>query len=184
MGYAIRWRILARVPTLVRDPLPVEIADYIERRRRLGQDLYDEVWEGVLHVNPAPSSRHGELEQQLTVMLRPLARERGLTSTGTFNLGHQGDFRVPDMGLHRDWSDQVWHPTVALAVEIVSPDDETYAKFGFYAARGVDELLIVDPARRVVEWYALGDHGYGQVGASRLIDAGPDELARRIDWPT
>ena len=46
----------------------------LERRRRLGQDLFDEVWEGVLHMNAAPSGRHGDLESQLHVLLAPLAR--------------------------------------------------------------------------------------------------------------
>ena len=30
----------------------------------------------------------------------------------------------------------------------MSPDDETYEKFGFYAAHGVDELVVADPATR------------------------------------
>ena len=32
------------VPTLVRDPQPVEFERLLERRRLLGQDLLDEVW--------------------------------------------------------------------------------------------------------------------------------------------
>ena len=35
------------MPTLVRDPQPVEFEQLLERRRVLGQDLLDEVWEGV-----------------------------------------------------------------------------------------------------------------------------------------
>ena len=54
---------LSVMPTLVRDPQPPELEALLERRRRLGQDLFDEVWEGVLHMNPAPSGRHGDLEQ-------------------------------------------------------------------------------------------------------------------------
>jgi hypothetical protein len=37
------------VPTFVRDPQPTEFEALLERRRQLGQDLFDEVWEGVLH---------------------------------------------------------------------------------------------------------------------------------------
>ena len=47
---------LSAMPTLVRDPQPAEFEALLERRRRLGQDLFDEVWEGVLHMNPAPSA--------------------------------------------------------------------------------------------------------------------------------
>jgi hypothetical protein len=42
------------MPTLVMDPAPAEIDALIERRRRLDLDHYDEVWEGVLHMNPPP----------------------------------------------------------------------------------------------------------------------------------
>jgi hypothetical protein len=44
------------VPTLVRDPPPAEFQALLERRQHLGQDLLDEVWEGVHHMNPAPVS--------------------------------------------------------------------------------------------------------------------------------
>jgi hypothetical protein len=75
------------MPTLVRDPQPAEFEALLERRRRLGQDLFDEVWEGVLHVNPAPSGRHGDLESQLHVLLRPIAQRAGLRMRGQLNLG-------------------------------------------------------------------------------------------------
>ena len=35
------------MPTLVMDPAPAEIDALIERRRRLGLDHRDEIWEGV-----------------------------------------------------------------------------------------------------------------------------------------
>ena len=51
-----------------------------------------------------------------------------------FNLGEsEHDFRVPDGGLHRPGGDEMWHPSAALVVEIVSPDDETWQKLPFYA---------------------------------------------------
>jgi hypothetical protein len=50
------------MPTLVRDPQPPEFEVLLERRRRLGQDLGDEVWGGVLHMNSAAPSQHGRLE--------------------------------------------------------------------------------------------------------------------------
>ena len=171
------------MPTLVRDPQPAEFAALLERRRRLGQDLYDEVWDGVLHMNPAPAGRHGQIDRQLALILTPLARAAGLTSTGTFNLGSEGDYRVPDGGLHRDWRDQVWYGTAALVIEIVSPDDETWNKLEFYAAHGVEELLIVDPQEKTVSWLALESGEYRHLKRSRLLELGAGELAERIDWP-
>jgi hypothetical protein len=40
--------------TLLPDPPPAELEALLERRTKLGQDRKDEVWEGVLHLVPAP----------------------------------------------------------------------------------------------------------------------------------
>jgi Uma2 family endonuclease len=171
------------MPTLVRDPQPAEFEALLERRRRLGQDLFDEVWEGVLHMNPAPSGRHGRLETQLTMLLGSLAESAGLVITGQFNLGaSEHDYRVPDLGLHRDWSDRVWYPTAALAAEIVSPGDESWNKLEFYAAHGVEELLIVDPQEKTVSWMGLEGGEYRPVERSRVIEFGPGELSQKLEW--
>lgn len=178
---------LAGMPTLVRDPQPVEFEQLLERRRALGQDLLDEVWEGVYHMNPAPAARHADVAQQLAVLLDGPARAAGLVPTmSIFNLGEPGDYRVPDGGLHRarPGSEVVYLPTAALVVEIVSPDDQTWEKLDFYAAHGVDELLIVDPEERRVDWLGLETDGrYQPVERSKLLALGPAELAGRIDWP-
>lgn len=172
------------MPTLVNDPQPLELTKLIERRHRLGQDLFDEVWDGVLHMNPGPAGGHGNVEQQLAVILAPLAKRAGLTSIGQFNVGDgPNNFRVPDIGLHRAWQDQIFYPTAALVIEIVSPGDESFMKFDFYAAHGVDEVVIVDPQDRDVHWFRLARESYERVRRSGLIELGPDELAARIDWP-
>lgn len=74
---------------------------------------------------------------------------------------------MPDGGLHRARRWGVWEPTAPLVVEIVSPDDETWQKLPFYAAHGVDEVLIVDPAKRAVHWLALVD------GEHRPVERSP-----------
>jgi Uma2 family endonuclease len=175
---------LRGVPTLVRDPQPAEFEAMLERRRRLGQDLFDEVWEGVLHVNPAPSGRHAQIEAQLLAILRAPAHAAGLTVTGQFNVGaDEHDYRVPDGGLHRDFTDRVFYPTPALVIEIVSPGDESWGKLEFYAAHGVEELVIVDPQEKAVSWLGLEGGEYQHLKRSRLISLGATELAERIDWP-
>lgn len=176
---------LDAVPTLVRDPPPAEFQALLERRRSLGQDLLDEVWEGVYHMNPAPHRRHARVAQQLAVLLDRPAREAGLVPMiSIFNLGEPEDYRVPDGGLFRPGPDGVYVPTAALVVEIVSPDDKTWEKLGFYAAHGVEELLIVDPQARRVQWLALQPGGeYQPIERSALIALGADELAASIDWP-
>jgi Uma2 family endonuclease len=172
------------MPTLVRDPQPVEFEALLDRRRRLGQDLFDEVWEGVLHMNPAPSGRHAQIEAHLLALLREPARAAGLTVTGQFNLGDsEHDYRVPDGGLHRDFTDRIFYPTAGLVIEIVSPGDESWAKLEFYASHGVEELLIVDPQERTVSWLQLEGGEYRHRKRSQLLELDATELLSQLDWP-
>jgi Uma2 family endonuclease len=67
-------------------------------------------------------------------------------------------------------------------VEVVSPGDQTWEKLDFYAAHDVDELLIVDPQQRTVDWLRLVENRYRPVERSELIDLGPAEVAQRISW--
>lgn len=178
-GYTI-----GRVPTLILDPPPPELEQLVERRRRLGQDRYDEVWDGVLHMNPFPSGAHADVMQQVSELLAPLARAAGLFPRLTgINIGTIDDFRGPDGVLQRERLMGVWHASAALVVEVVSPGDETWAKLPFYAAHGVDEVLIVDPDTQTVSWLRLIDGEYQPLERSGLIDLGPARLAGLIDWP-
>jgi Uma2 family endonuclease len=174
------------MPTLVRDPQPADFVALLRRRRAFGQDLLDEVWEGVLHLNPAPHQRHAKIAQQLAELLGPPARDAGLAPMiSIFNLGSAENYRVPDGGLFRPGPDQIYVPTAALVLEILSPNDETWDKLGFYAKHNVDELLIVDPEASKVHWLGLQPDGqYRQVERSALIELGPAELAEQIDWPS
>jgi hypothetical protein len=171
--------------TVVLDPYAYELDALKERRRVSGLDRLDEVWEGVLHMVPAPSYEHARVTQQLAVALDGPARAAGLVpAMGEFNLGDsEYDFRVPDGGLHRPGAGGVWLHTAALVVEIVSPGDETWQKLPHYAAHEVDEVLIVDPAEHAVQWLGLSSGEHRQIERSGLIDLGPKELAEQIDWP-
>jgi len=172
------------MPTLVLGTPPPELEALLERRRRAGADRLDEVWEGVYHMVPAPSHANGDLESQLHAILRPLARQAGLTMTGQVNLGEsEHDFRVPDGALHHPGAGGMWHPTAALVIEIVSPGDESWQKLPFYAKHNVDEVLIVQAPERTVAWLALGEGDYRPVQRSGLIELGPGGLAEQIDWP-
>jgi Uma2 family endonuclease len=173
------------VSTVVLGPPPPEIEALIESRKRSGLYRLDEVWEGVLHMVPAPFGQHAWIAQQLAVLLDAPARAAGLfPAVGEFNLGDSGeDFRVPDGGIHRTLPRGAWHTTAALVVEIVSPGDESWQKLPFYAAHEVDEVLIVDYSERAVHWLALSGGEYRPLERSGVIDLGPRELAERIDWP-
>ncbi len=89
----------------------------------------------------------------------------------------------PRSAYHRPGASGVWHSTAALVIEIVSPGDQSWAKLPFYAEHGVDEVLIVDPARRTVSWLALEEGEYRPVERSGLIELGPTTLAEQLNWP-
>jgi Uma2 family endonuclease len=160
-----------------------EIRELIDQRRRTGADLYDEMWEGEYHMAPAPHRSHGLLDYRLGRILGPLADRAGLFGSGPFNLGDQFDYRVPDQGYHRDEAPRTWVPTAAVVVEIVSPDDESWAKLDFYAAHEVDEVLIVDPEARRVTWLTRDGNGYAEAEGSALLGITTGGLASLIDWP-
>lgn len=162
---------------------PSEIESWLTRRRELGQDRYDEVWEGSYHVAPGPSVAHALVDSALASLLRTRALPAGLSATTAFNIGDPDDFRVPDGGLHRGRPSGVFLATAAMVVEVVSPGDESYAKLAFYARHGVDEVLVADPALRTVRLWQLRGDGYTETGRSDLLDVTGDELAAELPWP-
>jgi Uma2 family endonuclease len=173
------------MPTLVFDPPPAELEQLLERRRQLEQDRRDEVWEGVLHMIPPPSVEHERIAMILARILGPLADAAELILTGTIGIGgDQHDYRVPDLALLGPGFAPQWNDTVALAVEIVSPGDKTWEKLGFYAAHHVEELLIVDPDKRTVDWLKLHRDTYQATDRSGLIDLAAKDLADRLGWST
>lgn len=173
---------LQLMKTVVLGSRPPEVEALIEKRRRLGQDSFDEIWQGDYHMVPAPHARHGLLDAQLLRLLGPYADAAGLTATTTFNLGEPDDFRVPDHGFHRVRPDEVFMPTAAIVVEVRSPGDETYEKFGFYADHGVDEIVVLEPDEERLDWFALIDGAYVDVARSELLGVEVAEISAQLDW--
>ncbi len=169
--------------TVIVGEQPPEIAAFLARRRALDQDRSDEIWEGDYHVVPAPHPWRSYIDRTLGELLGPPARAAGLVGLGQFNLGEQDDFRVPDAGYVRGVPNQVFVPTAAIVVEILSPGDETWEKLAFYARHGVEELCIVDPPARRVRWFVRRGEAYEETGASARLGVTGEELQGRIDWP-
>lgn len=171
--------------TLVSDPPPAGFEELMERRRLAGADKLDEVWDGVVHMSPDASIPHGRVANQLAELLSPLARAVGLVPVvQPFNLGEPGpNFRIPDGGLLREGTASAWVQTAALVIEVVSPGDDSWNKFDYFADHDVSEVLIVDPHKQSVHWFALADGEYKPIEHSSLIDLGAAELQQAIDWP-
>jgi Uma2 family endonuclease len=171
------------VKTVLLGPRPAELEALIEHRRRLGLDLFDEVWEGELHMAPAPGAAHAIVVDELAAALRGPSRRAGLRGSGPFNLGTADDFRVPDAGYHRGTPTGVWLANAAIVVEVVSPDDETFSKFDFFFAHGVEELVVADPASRTLRWWSRGDGGFEPAERSELLGVDVADVVAEIDWP-
>jgi Uma2 family endonuclease len=160
-------------------PRPPEVDALIERRRALGHDLYDEVWEGTYVMSPAPTSGHAWLQIQIGQLLSDV-RGPDLFAVGAFNLGVGDDFRVPDAGVFRHRPGATWLSTAAVVIEIVSPGDRSMEKFDFYAEHDVDEVCVIDPDARTVRWFALRGDRYDEVDASAVIDSSALDA---LEWP-
>ncbi len=169
--------------TLVLGPRPPELQALIDRRRKLGQDGHDEVWDGVYVMAPFARTHHGALKGRIIRRIDPLADAAGLVAGDSFNIGRKDDFRVPDAGWHRELPDAVYVPTAALVLEVLSPDDRTFEKFDFYAAHGVQELLVADSDRRTLRCWRLIDGRYVEHPRSALLDIAITELIAGLHWP-
>ncbi len=146
--------------------------EMIEERRRLGLDRRDEMWDGVLHMVPPASSTHGGIGYELASLLRSQAKDRGIRcfiEPGIFDpeVGDMTSYRVPDLGYARpaDVTERGIEGRAALAVEILSPRDESYEKLPFYLQVGVEELLYLDQTTRKFEVRRPEGDGWGVVGA-------------------
>jgi Uma2 family endonuclease len=159
--------------------MQVEDQALAERRRALGHELFDEVWEGTYHMAPAPRIGHARLDGVLARVLGPYADAAGLWESGPFNLGDAHDYRVPDRGYHRGQPDDdaVYLPTAAVVVEILSPGDETLAKLPFYTRHGVDEVFVVTPPGPSVTILVLDGDDYVESARSDVLGIGTSELA-------
>jgi Uma2 family endonuclease len=139
-------------------------------RRQTGNDKFDEMWEGVPHMTPAPKRSHQNFQWALETWLRTFwAASSGNQVFHDVNIASPGawprNYRVPELVLltpdrfaidHDDYFEGA--PTVV--VEIRSTGDETMEKLPFYARLGVPEVWIIDRGTWQPEVLALRDGQY------------------------
>src|SRR4051812_27081064 len=112
----------------------------LERRRKLGLDRRDEVWEGTLHVVPAPAFEHDELVFALAGAFRQIASRHDLGRVGNTNIREPGsgerNYRIADLVFIKNGGvtrfaegGHVWiEEGPDLVVEVLSPNDESDEK--------------------------------------------------------
>lgn len=136
------------------------------RRRWTGIDRYDEMWEGVLHMAPAPAYEHQRIVSAIDRFLGPLCERyaRGMLAPGInifSDASSSQDYRIPDLTFvaterqHIIAPDGIRGGGPDAVIEIRSPEDETYDKFPFFARLGVREVIVVHRDTKEVEIYQL-----------------------------
>lgn len=148
----------------------------LEERRRRGHDRFDEMWEGVVHMNAVPHRDHQELALELGSWLlrhwsslpgKKVYPERNVALPG----GWPNDYRIPDLVLTTterfvyDKGTHIEGPPL-VCIEIHSPHDESYEKLEFYARLGVPEVWIIDRDLKYVDLHAFD----AQRGCYQLVE--------------
>jgi Putative restriction endonuclease len=155
----------------------------IAERQRLGHDGRDEVWEGVYVMSPAARNVHGRLQMLLGAIFGPASETAGLWVVGPYNIGTPDDYRIPDLGLMRPGEYRTFGTgDTVVVIEIVSPDDDTFKKFGFYFRHGVEEIVVVDPETRHVGWYRRGSGGFEPAEVSSALGMSSADIAAALEW--
>ena len=139
----------------------------LARRRSIGLDRWDEIWEGVLHMTPAPSLEHQRILDRMIAFLEPHLRAtgRGVLTSGINVFGEPANYRIPDLTFVAAGREHVLHQDGVrgggpdAVIEIRSPEDETYDKLPFYAALGTREVIVIERDTKRPEIYRLaGSH--------------------------
>jgi len=146
---------------------------WIEERRRLGHDIRDEVWDGVLHMVPQPGLIHQLLAGDLERAIYPrviaagflVARELSVYATPD-----DSNYRVPDLVVfdRANTSQRGVEQRAAIVIEILSPKDESRDKLPFYASCSIREVWLIDPLTRSFEVLSIDD-GYETVRSDSAV---------------
>jgi len=180
-----------RLPQYLRELKDVLTAERPTRRKfvnELREDQKAEFINGEVIVHSPVAHEHDVVSLRLARLLSIYADEK--------SLGHVGHEKVLISLTRNDYEPDVCYfnsakatafkprqmrfPAPDLIVEVLSPSTEHIdrtIKFEDYAAHGVGEYWIVDPAKRTIEQYLLGDDEYklefkGRTGRikSRMIE--------------
>jgi Uma2 family endonuclease len=140
--------------------------EFLAERRQKGADRWDEMWDGVLHMVPPPTSEHQLFSTELIVALVSTVKALGLKIAGGMGVYRPGtgdrDYRQPDVVVCRPehLSKRGVEGRAEFVVEVLSPWDESRQKLGFYAACGISEVMFVDPLTREFEHRVLREGAY------------------------
>jgi Uma2 family endonuclease len=160
---------------------PHQIKRIIRRRRLMGGDRYDEVWDGVYVLAPLADNVHQEIAGSLTAALKEAAAIPGGRFFPGVNVSDRADdwrqnFRCPDVAVYLPGNpaedrESHWLGGPDFAVEVISPYDRSRKKFEFYAKVGVRELLLVSRKPWRLELYRQDAGTWTKVGVADVSSA-------------
>ena len=149
----------------MRAVMPVALPEVLRRRKQTGADRFDEMWEGTLHLPPAPSFDHQNTASGICAFFREVwAPKSGGFAVVQANVSTPDrwdrDYRIPDVAVmtrdaRPDPGAVYVLPTVVF--EVRSPDDETFEKLSFYAAVGVGTVVVVERDTKAVQVFSRAD---------------------------
>lgn len=175
------------VKAVMLDVSPEELA----RRKLTGVDRWDEMWEGVLHMAPAPSRAHQRILGELIAFLLPLLkRDRRGTLHSGINVFDEAspreNYRIPDLtfvAANRESvlaEDGIRGGGPDAVIEIRSAGDESFDKLPFFASLGVREVIVIDRDTKKPEIFRLAGSQYVAVAMDREGWLGSETLRVRL----
>jgi Uma2 family endonuclease len=143
--------------------MPVAIPELLRFRARTGADRFDEMWEGVLHMTPSPSFQHQmHASRILNFFVEVWCPRTGGAAVMQINVSAperwDQDYRIPDVAVmqpDRLPQGEAMFVQPNVVFEVRSPGDETYEKLAFYAAVGVEAVVVVDRDTKATQVFAL-----------------------------
>jgi hypothetical protein len=140
-----------------------------------------EMWDGREVVPPAPNDEHAELITALTIPLWAgvvapgLGRLRGPINVSDRAAGWRQNYRNPDLAAYLNANPAVnhgshWQGGPDFLVEILSPGEDPYDKFAFYAGVGTQEVLLVFRDPWAIELHGLRGGRLELIGRSEAAN--------------
>jgi Uma2 family endonuclease len=142
-------------------------------------DRYLEVWNGVTVMSPIANNEHQKL---ITRLMAPLieviiSKDLGEVYPG-LNVSDRGEdwsfnYRGPDIAVVLKGNPAIDHGTHLqggpdFLIEIISPREDAYAKFEFYAQVKTREVLVVHRDPWALELFRQDDEQFELVGRSEV----------------
>jgi len=154
-----------------------EWKEILRKRRALGHDRKDEVWNGVYFMAPDPTNSHQRLTSRIEDALEASAPVGSNVQAGgnvsDRKKGWKLNFRCPDVmvflpGNPAEDCETHYVGGPDFLVEVVSPGDRSEKKLGFYASVGVREVLLVDQGKARITLYKRDGEGWAEPVTAKL----------------